>query len=161
MILEGSKYIVAKILNHDAKKCWQNLLKAWFRCSMPSAQKPLLAGIRNLEEWIWNGEYLFLPKFWTSMWRNPDKTFSKRRFSALSLQHRNHFSPELISWKYEFGVVNSYCCQNFEERFEEKLTKPSQSVLRVLCAFGTETTFRWNFKVSKDELEVPHYLKWR
>ena len=27
------------------------------------------------------------------------------------------------------------------------LTKPSQSVLRVLCAFGTETTFRRNLKV--------------
>ena len=33
------------------------------------------------------------------------------------------------------------------------LTKPSQSVLRVLCAFGTETTFRRNLKFRSMQMD--------
>ena len=127
MILEGSKYIVAKILNHDAKKCWQNLLKAWFRCSMPSAQKPLLVGIRSSEEWYWKGQHAWFPKFWTTMWRNADKTFSKRGFSALCFRYRNHFWLESEVWKNENGTVN-ICCY---ESLDNDVKKCYQNLLKA------------------------------
>ena len=125
MKMEGSTSIVAKILDNDVKKCWQNLLKARFQCSMPSTQKPRVAGIRTLEEWNWKGQHLLLPKFWTTMWRNADKTFSKRGFSALCLRHRNNVWPNSEDWKNEIEMVNIYCCQNFGQWCEEMLTKPS------------------------------------
>ena len=144
MILEGSTCIVSKILDNDVKKCWQNLLKAWFQCSMLSAQKPLLAGFWSLEEWKWNGKQLLLRKFWTKMWRNADKTFSKRAFSALCLRYSNRVWPELEAWKNDIGRINIYCFQKFGQWCEEMLTKPSQSLVSVLYAFGTETTFGRN-----------------
>ena len=51
---------------------------------------------------------------------------------------------KLETHKNEFGRVNIYCCQNFEQRCEETLSKPSQIVVSVLYAFGTETTSGWN-----------------
>ena len=50
MNLEECTSIVANILDNDVKKRCQNLLKAWFKCSIPAVQKPLLAGFRSLEE---------------------------------------------------------------------------------------------------------------
>ena len=38
------------------------------------------------------------------------------------------------------------------------LTKPSQSVLRVLCAFGTETTFRWNLKLGRIKMHSSTFV---
>ena len=149
MKLEWWTFIVAKFLNNDAKKCWQNLLKVWFQCSLPSAQKPRVAAIRSLEEWNWEGQHLLLPKFWTMMWRNADKTISKRGFSALCLRHRNHLWPELEAWKNEIEKVNIYCCQNFGQRCEEMLTKAPQSVVSVLYTFGTETTCGGNSKLGR------------
>ena len=140
MNLEGSTFIDSKILDSDVKKCWQKLSKGRFQCSLPSAQKPRVAGIRSSEERIWKGEHLLLPKFWTTMWRSAVKTFSKRGFSALCLRHRNHVWPELETWKNEFGMVNICSCQNFGHRCEEALSKPSQIEDSVLYAFGTETT---------------------
>ena len=101
------------------KKCWQNLLKVRIQCFMPSVQRPRVAGIRSLEEWNWNGQHLLLPKFWTKMWRNADKTFSKRCFSALCPRHRNLLWQELEVWKNEMESVNIYCCQKFGEWCEE------------------------------------------
>ena len=46
--------------------------------------------------------------------------------------------------KNQLRRVKIHCCQNFGERCEEMLTKPSQSVVSVLYAFGTETTFGRN-----------------
>ena len=43
MKMERSIFVVTKNLDKDVKKCYQNLLKAMFQCSMLSAQKPLLA----------------------------------------------------------------------------------------------------------------------
>ena len=119
---------------------------------MAWVQKPHVTRMRSVEESIWKSQHLLLPKFSIMMWRNADKTFSKCGFSALSLRHENHFSPELESWKYEFGVVNSLRCQNCE-RVQEMLTKPSQRKVSVLCAFGTETTFVWNQKFARMKME--------
>ena len=52
--------------------------------------------------------------------------------------------PELDAWKNEIGMVNMYCFENFAQSCEEMLTKPSQSVVSVLYAFGKETTFGRN-----------------
>ena len=38
------------------------------------------------------------------------------------------------------------------------LTKPSQSVLRVLCAFGTETTFRRNLKLGSMKIDWSTFI---
>ena len=54
MNLESSTIIVAKYLTNDLKKCWQNRLKVCFQCFVPSVEKPLLAGIGSVEEWICN-----------------------------------------------------------------------------------------------------------
>ena len=158
MKLEWSTFIVAKFLNNDAKKCWQNLSKVRLQCSMPLVYKSLLARIRSFEEWNWNGQHLLLPNFWTMTRRNADITFSKRGSSALCLGYRNHFWPELGARKNGIGMVNIYYCQIFEEWFEEMLTKPSQSVLRVLCAFGTETTFRRNWKLGSMKMEWSTFI---
>ena len=80
---------------------------------MLSAQKPLLAGFRSLEESDWKGQHLLLPIFWTMARRNADKTLSKRGFSAPCFRHRNHVWPELEAWKNEIGMVKIYSCQNF------------------------------------------------
>ena len=55
--------------------------------------------------------------------------------------------PELEAWKNEVGRVNINGCENFGQRCEEMLTKPSQSVVSVLHAFGTEVTFGRNQKL--------------
>ena len=143
--MEWSTFIIAKFLKNSSKKCWQNGPKVCFECFMPSAQKPLLAEIGSSEAWKWTGQHLFLPKFWRMKWRNADTTVRKCLSSALCVRHRNLFSPKFEARKHENGMVNIYSCQNFEEWFEEMLTKRFQSVLRVLCSFGTETTFRRNF----------------
>ena len=145
MKMDCSTFIVAKFWKNDLKKCWQNSLKACFECSVSSVQKHLLAETGSSEAWKWNGQHLFLPKFWRIIWRNADKTVPKCVSSALCLRHRNLFSLELETRKHKNGLVKSYCCQNFEEWFEQMLTKPYQTVLRALCSFGTETTFRRNF----------------
>ena len=56
--LEWSTFIVAKILDNDVRKCWQNLLKARIQCSMHSAQTPSVAENQKLEELIWKGQHL-------------------------------------------------------------------------------------------------------
>ena len=38
------------------------------------------------------------------------------------------------------------------------LKKPSQSVLRVLCAFGTETTFRRNLKFRSMKMDWSTFI---
>ena len=43
--------------------------------------------------------------------------------------------------------------QNFGQRCEEMLTKPSQSEDSVISAFGTETTFGWKQKFGRMEME--------
>ena len=48
--LDWSTFIVAKFLKNEMKKCSQNLPKASLQCSMPLAQKTLLAGICSLED---------------------------------------------------------------------------------------------------------------
>ena len=77
MKMEWSTFIIAKILKNHVKKCWQNLLKVCFECSVPSVQKPLFAGTWSSEAWKWNGQHLLLPKFWRMIWRNADKTVPK------------------------------------------------------------------------------------
>ena len=109
------------MINNNAKKSWQNLLKARLQYCMPSVQKPLLAGIRSSEEWNWNGQHLLFPNFWTMMRRNADKTFTKRGSSALCLRHRNHFLPEIEVWKIENGMVNIYCLAKFWTMMWRKL----------------------------------------
>ena len=89
---------------------------------------------------------IYCCQFWRMIWWNADKTVSRCAWSALCFRHRNLFWPKLEARKHENGVVNIYCWQNFEEWFDEMLTEPSQSVLRVLCAFGAETTFFRNLK---------------
>ena len=131
----------------------KNLLKAWFQRSMPSVQRPRVAGIRSLEEWYWKDQHLLFSKFWTMMWRNADKTFSKQGFNALCLRHRNHEWPKLKAWNNQFGRVNIYCCQNFGQWCEEMLTKPSQSEVSMLYAFGTETSFGRIQKFGRIRLE--------
>ena len=93
-------------------KCWQNRLKVCFECSVPSVQKPLLAENGSSEERKWNGEPLFLPNFWIMIWRNADKTVTKRASSALCFRYRNHFSLELEVSKHANRLVNIHCCQN-------------------------------------------------
>ena len=133
------QYLLLPKLDNDAKKYWQNQLKARFECSMLSAQKTRVAVIRSLEQSIWKGQHLLLPKFWTIIWRNADKTFSKRSFSALWLGHRNQFWPEFEAWKN--GNWNGQQTLLPGDRFEEMLTKPSQNELSVLYDLGTETSF--------------------
>ena len=127
-------------LDNDVKKCYRNLLKARFQCSMPSAQKPRVAGVRNSEDWIWKGKHALLPKFWTTMWRSSVKTFSKRGFSIVSLRHRNHFWTDSEVCQNEFGRVNIYWLQNFGQRCEKMLAKTFQREVSVFFAIGTETT---------------------
>ena len=45
------------------------------------------------------------------------------------------------------------CCQTFDEEFEEMLTKPTQSEVPVIHAFGTNATFGQNVKMEDWNLD--------
>ena len=113
------------------------------------SEDSVLSAFGTETTFVWNQKFgrmkmerstFVVAKVWTMMWRNATKTFSKRGFSALCLRHRNHVWPELEARKNEFGRVNIYCCQNFGQRCEEALSKPSQSVVSVLFVLARKSS---------------------
>ena len=71
-----------------------------------------------------------------TVWAN---TFCKLTIQILSMPSAQKPVLDEIgsseTWKW---TGQHYCCQIFEEWFEEMLTKRSQSVFRMLYAFGTK-----------------------
>ena len=49
-------------------------------------------------------------------------------------------------------MVNKHCCQIFGDRFEQMLTKSSQSEVSAFHVLGTETSFGWNLKLGRTEI---------